>query len=157
MNFNKDNVALLIIILSAIIFFIFIMPIVDNCYYNNIQENFNVLNNNVLNNSVLNNNVLNNNVLNNSVLNNSVLNNNTSDNNLVKIDTNKCSRSCCGLSQWPIPSEMLDNTIPPEELKNYIPSNFSCNRGDNSGCVCVTQNDYDYLNNHSNNSHISTM
>ena len=66
----------------------------------------------------------------------------------VKIDTNKCSRDCCGLAQWPVPSELLSNNISSEELKNYIPSNFSCNLGANSGCVCLTQNDYNYLSNH---------
>jgi hypothetical protein len=66
----------------------------------------------------------------------------------AKIDTNKCSRDCCGLAQWPVPSELLSNNISSEELKNYIPSNFSCNLGANSGCVCLTQNDYNYLSNH---------
>ena len=124
-NFNnKNNVALLLIILGAIVFFMFVMPAVDNNYYNNIKENFNA----------------------------SVTNN---DEN--KIDKNKCSRDCCGLAQWPVPSEMLSNTIPPDELKNYIPSNFSCSQGNNigGGCVCLTQKNSDFLNNHGNNSRIT--
>ena len=81
---------------------------------------------------------------------NQIPNKETFENNVlpVKIDTNKCSRDCCGLAQWPVPSELLSNNISSEELKNYIPSNFSCNLGANSGCVCLTQNDYNYLSNH---------
>ena len=129
MNFNnKNNVALLLIILGAIIFFVVVMPIVDKNYYNNqTTENFNTIN---------------------------TINNSNND-NLVKIDLNKCSTNCCGLSQWPVPSDMLDKSIPLEELKNYIPSNFGCTSGNYSGCVCLTQQDSNYLNNHGNNSHNS--
>ena len=116
---NKNNVALFLIILGAIFFFIFVMPLVDKNYYNNqVKETFNT----------------------------------TNEKNIVKLDQNKCSTSCCGLSQWPVPSEILDNSIPPDELKNYIPSNFGCTSGDYSGCLCLTQQNSDYLNSHGNNS-----
>jgi hypothetical protein len=70
---------------------------------------------------------------------------------LRKFDQLKCSRSCCKNTQWPtgIPPEKTDMTA--EELKNYIPSNFTCNWGKEGGCVCVTQQDYDYLSNKGGN------
>jgi hypothetical protein len=61
--------------------------------------------------------------------------------------SNKCARSCCINSGWPYPPELLEKDIGPEELKKYIPTNFSCALGSNlnGGCLCVTQPDYDYL------------
>ena len=62
------------------------------------------------------------------------------DNSYIpKIDMNKCDKSCCRHSQW-MPSYM---TLNPD--KKYIGSNYSCNRGEGSGCLCVTQNDLDFL------------
>ena len=80
----------------------------------------------------------------------------------VKIDTNRCSRSCCKNSGWPLPKELQPTDISPDELKNYIPSSFSCNLGSNigrsgssgsgsGGCVCVTKNDYELLGSRGNN------
>ena len=66
------------------------------------------------------------------------------DNNPFKIDNNKCSKSCCKHIQWKIPDEL--NTIDGDS-SNFIPSNFSCNFGTNSGCLCLTQNQYEYLGN----------
>ncbi len=121
---NKNNIALLLIILGAVVFFVFIMPIVDNNYYNQIKENFNA----------------------------PVSNDNK---NIVKLDTQKCSTSCCGLSQWPVPKDLSDPLMSQDELKNYIPSNFGCTFGEYNGCVCLTQKDSDYLNSHGGNSHSS--
>jgi len=61
--------------------------------------------------------------------------------------SNKCARSCCINSGWPYPPELLEKDISPEELKKYIPTNFSCALGSNvnGGCLCVTKNDFDYL------------
>ena len=69
------------------------------------------------------------------------------------IDTNKCSRSCCINSGWPYPSDVLDKDIDPVELKKYVPNNFSCTDGpsNKSGCLCVTQQDLDYLTNKAGN------
>ena len=71
----------------------------------------------------------------------------------VKIDTKKCSRSCCINSGWPLPKELQSNDISPDELKNYIPNNFSCNFGSNTGggCVCVSKDDYELLGSRVNN------
>jgi hypothetical protein len=73
----------------------------------------------------------------------------------IKIDTKKCSRSCCINSGWPLPKELQSNDISPDELKNYIPNNFTCSLGSNGsgsgGCVCVSKDDYDVLGSRVNN------
>ena len=71
----------------------------------------------------------------------------------VKIDTKKCSRSCCINSGWPLPPDVLEKDIDPVELKKYVPNNFSCTDGpsNKSGCLCVTQKDLDYLTNKAGN------
>ena len=70
------------------------------------------------------------------------------------IFNNKCSRSCCINTGWPYPKELLENDIDPEELKTYVPNNFSCSLGSdiNGGCICMTQKDKDYLMNKAGNS-----
>jgi hypothetical protein len=75
----------------------------------------------------------------------------TNNNSISKIDTNKCSTSCCGINQWPVPNDMADPNMSPDELKNYIPSNFGCASGDYNGCVCLTHDDSNYLTNHGQN------
>lgn len=124
---NRNNVVLLLIIVGVVIFFTFVMPIVDNTFYK-IPETFNS-----------------------SSDYSPVINATEDDSKLVKIDTKKCSTSCCGLTQWPVPSELLDPSMTQDELKNYIPSNFGCAAGNSKGCVCITQQNYNYLNNHGNN------
>jgi hypothetical protein len=72
----------------------------------------------------------------------------------LKIDTQKCSRSCCINSGWPLPDDLKENDIPEKELKNYISTNLSCNnssRGGGSGCVCVQKKDYELLSTRGNN------
>ena len=34
---------------------------------------------------------------------------------------------------------------------NYVSSNMSCNFGKNSGCVCLSKDNFNYLENHGNN------
>ena len=64
-----------------------------------------------------------------------------------KLDTNKCSKSCCINSGWQLPKELQSNDMSPDELKNYLPTNFSCNFGSNngSGCICVSKDNYELL------------
>jgi len=61
--------------------------------------------------------------------------------------SNKCSRSCCINSGWPYPPEVLETDISAKELKNYVPTNFSCSLGSNlnGGCLCTTKQDLEYL------------
>ena len=67
--------------------------------------------------------------------------NNNSD--ISKIDMNKCDKSCCKHSQW-MPSYM---TSSPNSNNNYIGSNYSCNGGNGSGCVCMTKDNLNFLTN----------
>jgi hypothetical protein len=61
--------------------------------------------------------------------------------------SNKCARSCCINSGWPYPDALLEKDISKEELKKYIPTNFSCGLGSNlnGGCLCTTKEDLEYL------------
>lgn len=111
---NKNNLTLILVIIGTIIFFMFVMPLVDNYCF---KEKFSELNNK----------------------------------DIVKIDKLQCSKSCCGLNPW-LPEELLNKNINSEEMKKYIPSNFSCNYGNGSGCVCIKPIDYNYLSNRGNNS-----
>jgi hypothetical protein len=72
---------------------------------------------------------------------------------IAKIDTNKCSKSCCVYTQWQLPPELQQTGLSAEESQKYIPSNFSCNFGSNSGsgCVCYTKEDSEYLTNKGGN------
>ena len=66
-----------------------------------------------------------------------------------KIDLKKCSKNCCNI-QWLNNKELIgDNNGVLNS--NYEASNFSCNFGDSSGCVCLTKNDINNLSNHYNN------
>ena len=112
-QFKKtDNNILVLVILGAIIFFVFIMPMLDKANAteeSKLKEHLN----------------------------------NTEP--TVKMDKNMCSKQCCKFSQWPVPHELNDKTIPDDQLKNYIGSNMSCNFGNGSGCLCVSKDDFNYL------------
>jgi len=69
------------------------------------------------------------------------------NNNIVKIDQERCCKSCCSTKQWPVPNEMLDKSIPQAELSEFTPTNFSCNFGGKSGCVCISKEQINYLSN----------
>lgn len=65
-----------------------------------------------------------------------------------KFDQNICSQQCCNQSQWPV--EHMPKIE--EEMSKYVGSNFSCNFGSGSGCLCVTKDDFNYLANRGKNS-----
>ena len=65
---------------------------------------------------------------------------------------NQCSRQCCKHTQWPVPFNTTDPNVKPEDLKDYIGTNLTCNNGQVSGgCVCVKKEDYEYLSTHGQN------
>jgi hypothetical protein len=111
-NKKSNNNVLLLVILGAIIFFVFVMPKLDDAnnkeHLNNLEKLINI-------------------------------------EPTVKLDKNICSRQCCKFSQWPVPHDLNEQTIPEDQLKNYIGSNFSCNYGNGSGCLCVSKDDFNYL------------
>jgi hypothetical protein len=110
---GENNMVLIYGIIVAVVFFVFIMPMIEKCYNDEKKELVEKLENIMA----------------------------------LKLDTNKCSRSCCVNSGWPLPKELQPNDMSTDELKNYIPTNFSCNLGSNTGggCVCVSKEDYEVL------------
>ena len=68
-----------------------------------------------------------------------------------RIDKNICSKQCCKHIQWPVPFNTKNPIVSDDTLKNFIPSNLSCNGGENGGCVCLTKDDFNYLANHGQN------
>jgi hypothetical protein len=79
----------------------------------------------------------------------SLIQENINNINNNKVDLKKCSKNCCNI-QWLENTELIgDNNGILDQ--NYLPSNFSCNFGDNSGCVCLTKNDFNNLSDHYNN------
>tara|TARA_B100000524_G_scaffold333128_1_gene220768 strand:+ start:1708 stop:2130 length:423 start_codon:yes stop_codon:yes gene_type:complete len=59
--------------------------------------------------------------------------------NILKLDKNKCSRDCCLHTQWPAPH------MPHKKSGKYVGTNFMCNGGTGGGCLCVTEEDREFL------------
>ena len=119
---NEKNQIFIFSTLMAVVFFFVIMPWIANCYSEDKKKIREDLEN-ILNKAI------------------------------YPIDTNKCSRSCCKNSGWPYPDEVLENDIDEKELKTYVPNNFTCSDGPNNkaGCLCLTQNNLNYLTNKAGN------
>ena len=117
---KSNNNVLLLVILGAIIFFVFIMPMLDRANASEESKLKEYLNN--------------------------------TNAPTVKLDQNMCSKQCCKFTNWPVPDDLTEKTIPEDQLKNYVGSNFSCNFGQGSGCLCVTKDDMNYLASHGGNS-----
>lgn len=117
----NNNQVLTLVLLGAVFFFIFIMPMINSKYKKDLtklKEKFN----------------------------------NKSDNEIMKLDKNMCSRQCCKQIQWPVPHDSKTGPIPKDQLDKYIGTNFSCNFGKGSGCLCVAKDDFNYLANRGGNS-----
>lgn len=67
---------------------------------------------------------------------------------VIKLDKNMCSKSCCKFTQWPVPSDMVEQTN--TDTSKFIGSNMTCS-GNTSGCLCVSNNDFNYLASRGNN------
>jgi hypothetical protein len=117
----SDNKILGLIILGIIIFFTFILPIIDNKNKQCIDEI------------------------------NEKLTNITNITNTPKLDTNICSKQCCNHTQWPVPDDVKTKEISDKDMEKYIGTNLSCNFGSGSGCLCVTKDDFKYLANRGSN------
>ncbi len=61
------------------------------------------------------------------------------------LNYNMCSKSCCS-SQYPPPFE-LEKDVMVDKMKNkFVPNNYMCNNAwNNSGCVCMTSKQRDYI------------
>ena len=64
---------------------------------------------------------------------------------IFKLDNNICSRKCCGINQY-LTDELKNIDDNTKEREKYIGSNFSCNFGNTSGCLCISKDDYKILN-----------
>jgi hypothetical protein len=71
-------------------------------------------------------------------------------NNIIRYDLEKCSKNCCNV-QWQGSPELLGDDNNGKLNSNYVSSNMSCNFGKNSGCVCLSKDNFNYLENHGNN------
>lgn len=68
-----------------------------------------------------------------------------------KVSKAMCSKSCCA-SQWPVSfNTKKDPRISEEELKKYVPSNFTCTGHNGTGCVCMNKTNQKFLTNRGNN------
>lgn len=57
---------------------------------------------------------------------------------------NQCSPSCCS-DQWPVPFKTSDDTLCGNK-NEFVKNNYYCNNGwQNSGCLCMTQKQSDFL------------
>jgi hypothetical protein len=61
----------------------------------------------------------------------------------AKIDTATCSKACC-YQQYPVPfNTVVDPNVP--DPSKYEKSNFMCNYGSGSGCVCISKKQKNWL------------
>jgi len=122
---NSDNKVLLYVIIGAYLFFTFVMPNVDKKHkdiHTRVKEK----------------------------LENIAMDKKLKDSE--KLDMNMCSKQCCKFTQWPIPGDAMNGPIPKEQLDKYIGSNYSCNFGSGSGCLCVSKEDLEPVINRGGNS-----
>ncbi len=63
----------------------------------------------------------------------------------------KCSQSCCS-QQWPVPFKLKYDSNTCNSQEEYRPSNLTCNNNyEDSGCLCITDKQFDYLSNRGGN------
>jgi hypothetical protein len=74
--------------------------------------------------------------------------------NTLSIDSQKCSPLCCR-NMWPTPITLKENKAISKELKNYVPSNFTCSgtgeKISTTGCVCTDKTKINFLSSRGNN------
>ena len=99
---NSNNLTLIFLIA---VFFIFVMPMLENKFKNDKEEFTNEFKSYLVD----------------------VPN---------KIDTLKCSHSCCNHTQWPVPHIKVNKNLA---------TNMMCNRGNGSGCVCMEKDNFNNL------------
>jgi hypothetical protein len=64
---------------------------------------------------------------------------------------NKCNKSCCS-KQYPLPFNLPVDKEIAENMKDFVPSRFTCNNHwEDTGCLCITQNQSNMLANRGNN------
>ena len=65
---------------------------------------------------------------------------------------NLCSKSCCSDSDWPTPFKQKYDPYVCGNKDKFVPSNYMCNNAfQDSGCLCMTKKQNDFLANRGNN------
>ena len=58
---------------------------------------------------------------------------------------NQCSPACCS-AQWPVPFKMPVDKMLCNSEETYVPTSYFCNNGwQDSGCLCMTKDQSDFL------------
>jgi hypothetical protein len=61
------------------------------------------------------------------------------------LNFNQCSPACCS-DQWPVPFKLPVDKMLCDSEDKFVPSTYVCNNGwQNSGCLCMTQQQSDFL------------
>lgn len=61
------------------------------------------------------------------------------------LNYNMCSKSCCS-QQYPPPFELEKDAMVEKMKDKFVPNNYMCNNSwNNSGCVCMTAKQRDYI------------
>jgi hypothetical protein len=64
---------------------------------------------------------------------------------------NVCSKACC-TPQYPTPFSVPVDPMTCGSIGDFVPSNYTCNNGwQDTGCLCLTREQSDFLNNRGNN------
>ena len=129
---SQCNQTLLYIIIGTIIFFFIILPMINKCSYtenltNIIEDRMTAYPDKTV-----------------------PFMTNTKGDIPLRMDLNKCSKLCCKQTQW-LPDNMKINN---PDTDKFIGTNYSCNNGDGSGCVCTTQDDFNIIANRGSTSNI---
>ena len=69
----------------------------------------------------------------------------------MSIQHNLCSKSCCS-EQWPTPFKQKNDPYVCGNKGQFVPSNYFCNNAfQDSGCLCLTKKQSQFLNNRGGN------
>jgi len=61
------------------------------------------------------------------------------------LNYNMCSKSCCS-QQYPPPFALEEDVMVEKMKDKFVPNNYTCNNAwNNTGCVCMTKNQRDYI------------
>jgi hypothetical protein len=67
------------------------------------------------------------------------------------LNYNVCSKSCCG-PQYPPPFALEEDEFVAKNKGKYVPNNYMCNNAwNNSGCVCMTKDQREYISSRGHN------
>jgi hypothetical protein len=76
------------------------------------------------------------------------------DNNEGKFSYPICSKACCS-PQYPPPFEIPIDEWLAKNIDKYVPSRYTCNNSwEDTGCLCMTDKQREYLEGRGNNKHL---